>query len=111
MSTEAITEPMPAAEPPATVTIRRSWAVSAALLVAAVIVAMAIALAAVAGDGGRPDGGGFPPARSGATPQTGEGYGPPGGMPGPGTAPDGATPDLPAPGAQSSPNGGGSSSG
>jgi hypothetical protein len=48
--TAATTEPMPIKGPPATVTVRRSWAIGGLLAVVVVIVAMAIALAAVAGD-------------------------------------------------------------
>jgi hypothetical protein len=101
MTAEAATSAMPAPEnsgAPATVTMRRSWAIGALLTVAVVIVAMAIALAAVAGDDGADGPGGFPPGAGGFPPGappsvqgTSEGYGPPPGvMPeqgGPGSLP------------------------
>ena len=81
------TEVMAAQGQPATVTVRRSWAIGGLLAVVVVIVAMAIALAAVASDdGGFPQGppsGGVPEMRQG-------GIAPPEGMPD-----QGALPQLP----------------
>lgn len=122
MTTEAITEPMPGGEPPATVTVRRSWAIGGAVAVVAVIVAMAITLAAVAGDDHDGfDGHGFPaatgsapPGAEGMTPPSGMPYGggPEGAMPGPGAMPgQGEVPDLPQPPDGGSVPGGSGSSG
>ncbi|MCB0875445.1 MAG: hypothetical protein KDB46_04530, partial [Solirubrobacterales bacterium] len=65
MTTEAITEPMPSGEPPATLTVRRSWAVGGAVAIVVVIVAMAIALVAVTGEDGRGHDGFAPPMSAG----------------------------------------------
>jgi len=78
MTTEAATEAMAIKEPPATVTIRRSWAIGAALAALTAIVAMAIAVAVLAaGDGGRAPGGFPQDAAAPAQPGFGEGMAPP----------------------------------
>jgi hypothetical protein len=64
---------MPVKEPPATVTVRRSWAVGGLLAVVVVIVAMSIALAAVAGDDGPGTAGGFPQGPPSGVPEMSQG--------------------------------------
>jgi hypothetical protein len=81
MTSGAITEPVAGGEPPATLTVRRSWAIGAAVAAAVVIVALAVALAVVAVDHGDGfDGRGLAPAADSAPPG-GEGMMPPGGLP------------------------------
>ena len=77
--------------PPATVTVRRSWALAGAALAVAVIVALSIALAAMASDGDDRSGDyGFPQGSPGLS----EGIAPPQGM----TPPEGiALPEGMAP--------------
>jgi len=114
--TATTTDVMTPGDPPATVTVRRSWAIGGLVAVVVVIVAMAIALAAVAGDdGARGDFPGGPP--SGGTPGISQqGMVPPEGIPDGGSMPqppDGAQmPGLPsAPGTSGSQSSPGSGSG
>jgi hypothetical protein len=83
MTAETATEVMAAADPPATLTVRRSWALGGLLTVAVVIVAMAIALAIMAGDDGQGAPAGFPQGAPGMS----EGGMPPEGFPEGGGAP------------------------
>ncbi len=76
--TAPATEAMAVKGPPATLTVRRSWAVAGLVTVVVVIVAMAIALAAVAGDDG--PGGGFPQGGPGQAPGMSGGMAPPQGQ-------------------------------
>lgn len=89
MTMEAATEAMAVKAPPATVTIRRSWAIGVAVAALTAIVAMAIAVAVLASDDDGSAPGGFP-QDSVPPAQSGSGFG--GGMAPPQVMPEGVAP-------------------